>query len=100
MNAHAPITPADKARADARQLAEEILAGKYEKRGPWNTTANFTPTEWREAAQYLVDTDDCDELLHMMAVERAWDERGYDCEPSYAPMWSDADKQRMFGSFR
>jgi len=63
------------ADTEARELAADILAGKYDASGPWLTTANFEPREWRKAAQYLVDTDDCDEVLFMMAQERRWEAR-------------------------
>ena len=86
MNAPFIITPAAKARTEARELAAEILTGKYDASGPWLTTANFTPSEWRTAAQWCVDTDDCDDMLFMMAQERAF-ENGEDL--NQAERWAD-----------
>jgi len=71
------MTPLTKAATEARALAADILTGKYDASGPWLNTYNFQPSEWRDAAQYLVDTDDCDELLYMMAVEQATERDGY-----------------------
>lgn len=65
--------PAAAARADALELAAEILAGKYDASGPWFTTANFHPSEWRTAAQWAVDAEDFTDLFFMMAQERAWE---------------------------
>ena len=91
MNAPIINLAAERARAEARELAEEILAGKHPN-GPWLTTVNYSPNDWQEAAQYLVDSDDCDEVLHMIAVERAWEGRSwtqadYDNDDTYAGEW-------------
>ena len=59
--------PIIEARADAHKLAADILAGMTRPYG----TGFYTPSDWRKAAQYLVDTDDCDEVLFMMAQEMA-----------------------------
>lgn len=59
------ITPAENARA----LAADILAGLTRPYG----TGFYSASDWRKAAQYLVDTDDCDEVLFMMAHETAWE---------------------------
>lgn len=67
------MNPNEKARADALELANEILAGKYDASGPWLTTANFEPAEWRTAAQWAVDAEDFADLFFMMAQERAWE---------------------------
>jgi hypothetical protein len=76
---------------EARALAADILTGKYDAFGPWLNTYNFQPSEWRDAAQYLVDTDDCDELLYMMAVEQATERDGFsgddDCDDMF---WRDS----------
>jgi hypothetical protein len=67
----ATITPDAKARSEAQELAADILAGLTRPYG----TGLYTPSDWRKAAQYLVDTDDCDEVLFMMAQESAWERR-------------------------
>lgn len=67
------MNPDEKARADALELATEILSGKYDASGPWLTTANFKPAEWRTAAQWAVDAEDFTDLFFMMAQERAWE---------------------------
>jgi hypothetical protein len=61
--------PIIKARAEASKLAADILAGLTRPYG----TGFYTPSDWRKAAQYLVDTEDCDEVLFMMAQEAAWE---------------------------
>jgi len=66
-------TPITAAQQDAHNLAVEILAGKYDASGPWLTTANFQPREWRDAASWAVDAGDYDDLFFMMAQERRWE---------------------------
>jgi hypothetical protein len=55
------------ANTEARELAADILAGDDRPYGD----GVYSASDWRKAAQYLVDTDDCDEVLFMMAQEIA-----------------------------
>lgn len=65
MNARTPITPAE---TEARQLAVDILAGDTQ---PYGRGGIYSAKEWQNAAQYLTDSDDCEELIYMMAQEEA-----------------------------
>jgi hypothetical protein len=64
------LTPAELARNDARELADEILAGKYPN-GPWGQGGFYSLSDWRNAAQYLVDSDDHDEVIYMIGTEES-----------------------------
>ena len=77
--ATAYLSPAEMARADAQNLAAEILAGKFEY-GPYGRGGVYGPHDWRDAAQYLTDSDDCDEVLFMIAQEEEAERRntGFD----------------------
>lgn len=55
----------------AHTLALEILAGQHDRSGPWVSTRYFTVAQWRKAAQWVIDAEDYDDLLHMIAVEEA-----------------------------
>ena len=89
------LTPAA-AYADAMGLARDILAGDTRPYG----TGYYKPHQWKDAAQYAVDSDDADEMLWMMAREAAWERGDLDDDCPVETSWSDADKFRMFGSFR
>ena len=55
---------------EASQLAAEILAGKYDDiGGPYGRNGIYSAQEWKQCAQYLVDSDDCDEMVYMIAQE-------------------------------
>jgi len=79
------ITPAARARHDARKLAIAILAGLTRPYG----TGYYTASDWTKAAQYLIDTDDTDEIIYMMAMEDAvergqeWTQADYDNDDTY-----------------
>ena len=68
------------AEQEARELAASILAGETQ---PYGKYGIYTAREWTAAAQYLTDTDDCEELAYMIAHEDA----GHD--GSTADRWAD-----------
>lgn len=80
----------DEARAEAHKLANDILAGNTQ---PYGSSGHWPAKDWKAAAQYLVDTDDCDEMLYMMAIEaqheRAaeWTQADYNNDDTYAGEW-------------
>ena len=87
MNAITPIiTPAE---TEARELAFDVLAGKYDSnRGPFGRGGFYTATDWRKSAQYAVDTDDLSELVFMLADERS-------IEAANCTGWFGDDERRL-----
>lgn len=69
---NAPFTPPTKAEQEARELAADILAGKYAAiHGPYGKCGVYTAKEWTAAAQYATDSDDLSEMVYMMEHEAA-----------------------------
>lgn len=84
---HTPIITT--AETEARDLAFEVLAGKYSPiNGPFGRGGFYTAGDWRAAAQYAVDTDDLSELVFMLADERS-------IEAANCSGWFGDDERRL-----
>lgn len=60
------------AETKARDIAAEVLAGKYDViDGPFGRGGFYTAAQWRQAAQYAVDADDLSEVVYMLTDERS-----------------------------